>query len=442
MVIAHNMESVFTNNQYKKVEKSKSKNAERLGSGYKINKAADDAAGLTISEKMRWQIKGLNKASSNARDGISMIQVADGALEEVHDILDRMKELTVQGANDTNTDSDRTAIQKELDALKSEIDRISKDTTFNTKQLLFHSDQIVNIDAEDYDNINLNEKFNINGKNVYGKAMDFGKVNSDNINKLMNKEFSVNCTAGCSQIFKFKFTDQSDSDIVVEPEGNSRPNVTVSIGIGSGSTINNGKAIIDKIKEIISDSESQGKIMGNSGETPKPGTIYVGHANAMEVDDNKLILYGTGGYLSPVAKLDAGQLYASSDTYNLQLGAKENQSMEVELQTINTSTLGLKWVAVSDHETAGRGISAIDDAIDKVSDFRSYLGATQNRLEHAVAVDDNTAENTQASESIIRDANMSDTIVEYSKDNILAQIGQSMLAQANQSKQGILQLIQ
>lgn len=442
MVIAHNMSSINGNYQLKKTEKNIKKNSERLASGYKINRSADDAAGLTISEKMRWQIKGLNRASTNAEDGISMIQVAEGALGEMQDILHRMNELAVQGANDTNTKSDREAIQKELDALQSEINRISDTTTFNTKKLLFHSDQVVNIDADNYSSIPLDEKFSINGRNHYGKAMDFGSVNSSNINKLLNKSFSVNCTAGCSQIFKFQFTDKDTNDVKVEPASSSRPNVTVSIGLGAGSGIKNGSDIINKIKELVEDPTTQNDIMSNSGETPVPGTIYVGHANALDVQGSKLILYGTGGYLSPVAKLDAGQLFCSSEEYNLQVGAKEKQGFAVEFKTVNTSTMGLSSISVADHDAAGRSITTIADALDFVSDFRSYLGAAQNRLEHTVQVDNNTAENTQAAESRIRDTSIEDEMVQYSKNNILQQATQSMLAQSNASKQGVLQLLQ
>ena len=270
MVVQHNMTAANANRMLGITTGAQAKSSEKLSSGYKINRAADDAAGLTISEKMRSQVRGLNKASDNAQDGVSLIQVAEGALSETHSILQRMNELSTQAANDTNTTSDRTAIQKEIDQLASEITRISSTTAFNTQNL-------------------------IDGK------------------------------------FKAK---------------------------------------------------------------------------------------------------------------SLQVGSLEGQKITITIATMNATALGVNELKMTSFANAGQAMTKVQQAISKVSTQRSYLGALQNRLEHTIANLDNISENTSSAESRIRDTDMAEEMVTYSKNNILAQAGQSMLAQANQSTQGVLSLLQ
>lgn len=272
MVVQHNLTAMNANRQLGITTGQQAKSSEKLSSGYRINRAADDAAGLTISEKMRSQIRGLNKASDNAQDGISLIQTAEGALNEAHSILQRMNELATQAANDTNTSSDRTAIQKEIDALTSELDRIASTTQFNTQNLL--------------------------------------------------------------------------------------------------------------------DGKFSGKL--------------------------------------------------------LQVGSLNGQTISITITSMNAGGIGINATnnKVGTNSQAGKAMSVFQAAISKVSTMRSALGALQNRLEHTVANLDNVAENTQSAESRIRDTDMAEEMVEYSKNNILAQAGQSMLAQANQSTQGVLSLLQ
>ena len=270
MVVQHNLTAMNANRQLGITSSSQAKSSEKLSSGYKINRAGDDAAGLTISEKMRSQIRGLNKASTNAQDGVSLIQVAEGALNETHSILQRMNELATQAANDTNTTLDRDAIQAEINQLTSEIDRIRSTTQFNTMNLL--------------------------------------------------------------------------------------------------------------------DGTFTGK--------------------------------------------------------KLQVGSLEGQYISISITNMNASTLGVSGLTVSSYASAGSAMTKIQTAINSVSQMRSTLGALQNRLEHTIANLDNVSENTQAAESRLRDTDMADEMVEYSKNNILAQAGQSMLAQANQSTQGVLSLLQ
>ena len=270
MVVQHNLTAMNTNRQLGITTNAQAKSTEKLSSGYRINRAGDDAAGLSISEKMRSQIRGLDKASSNAQDGISAIQVAEGALNETHSILQRMNELATQAANDTNTSTDRTAIDAEMDQLVAEIDRIQSTTQFNSMNLL--------------------------------------------------------------------------------------------------------------------DGTFTGK--------------------------------------------------------KLQVGALQGQTIDISIGNMNATTLKVDNLDVTTNAHAGTSMKAIQDAIEEVSTQRSALGAVQNRLEHTIANLDTTSENTSAAESRIRDVDMAKEMVTYSKNNILAQAGQSMLAQANQSNQGVLSLLQ
>ena len=269
MVVQHNLTAMNANRMLGITTDAQAKSTEKLSSGYRINRAGDDAAGLSISEKMRSQIRGLNKASSNAQDGVSLIQVAEGALNEAHSILQRMNELATQAANDSNTSVDRNAINKEIQQLQSEITRIQSTTQFNTMNLL--------------------------------------------------------------------------------------------------------------------DGTFTGK--------------------------------------------------------NLQVGSLAGQAISIHISNMDATELGVTGLAVSSYASAGSAMKSIQSAIKLVSDQRSYLGALQNRLEHTISNLDNISENTSAAESRIRDVDMAEEMVEYSKNNILAQAGQSMLAQANQSNQGVLSLL-
>jgi flagellin len=268
-VVQHNITAMNANRQLGITKAGQAKSSEKLSSGYRINRAGDDASGLAISEKMRSQVRGLNKASQNAQDGISAIQTAEGALNETHSILQRMNELATQAANDTNTTTDRTQIATEMNQLESEIDRIQSTTQFNTMNLL--------------------------------------------------------------------------------------------------------------------DGSFTGK--------------------------------------------------------KLQVGALSGQTIQISISNMNSTALGVNGLSISDNASAGTSMSKVQAAIDDVNTQRANLGAFQNRLEHTIANLDTTSENTSAAESRIRDTDMAKEMVEYSKNNILAQAGQSMLAQANQSTQGVLSIL-
>lgn len=437
MVIQHNMEAYFNNRQFNMVNKRKAKNAEKLSSGYQINRAADDAAGLTISEKMRWQIRGLNQAARNAEDGQSLIQVADGALEEVHAVLQRMNELATQAANDANTNDDRRALGKEIDQLQQEIDRISRDTMFNTFPVL-RTPTLVDIDAADYGNAKLDTPTQIAGINYpKSKSIDFTKIGASDVNQLAGRKFQVHCSQGCQQEFLFNFVKDQPSGVTVGGSAD-RPDIQVTININD---VTSGTEVAQKIYNLAASQNSVIENADPSATNPlPPGATYIGHDNGMVVDGGKLTFFALDSAGS--GYIEASDLGASDLNFHLQVGALKEQSIDIGLRTINSATLGVNGMDVSNYQRAGSTMRRVQKAINSVSEYRSYLGAKSNRLEHTIDNLNNTSENTQWAESRLRDTDMAKTMVEYSKDNILAQVGQAMLSQANQKNQGVLSLLQ
>lgn len=392
MVIQHNLTAMNSNRQLGVITSGQAKSSEKLSSGYKINRAADDAAGLKISEKMRSQIRGLNKASSNAQDGVSLIQTAEGALNEAHSILQRMHELAVQGANDTNQDIDRDAINQELTALTDELDRISQTTQFNKQELLDGSftDKNLHVGA------NANQKISISIEGM--DAASIGLRNFVYFKGTDSVEYNHFTYAGVSYKYDPNKTDASNLAMFKEKVSEATD------AMWSNGMIANG---------------SDGKYYLSAG-----GTAYSTTASAV-VDGKKLL---------------ASQYKAmASDAWSDLL---ENSKKITQTIGAFGSAVTFSAACVDDYDKANATLKAIQDAINVVSTQRSALGAIQNRLEHTIANLDNVSENTQAAESRIRDTDMASEMVEYSKNQILAQAGQSMLAQANQSTQGVLSLLQ
>ncbi len=417
MVVQHNMQAMNSNRMLGVTTGLQSKSTEKLSSGYKINRAADDAAGLSISEKMRKQINGLDRASTNAQDGVSAVQTAEGALTEVHSMLQRMNELAVQAANGTNSESDRQSLQNEIDQLTTEIDRVAETTKFNETYLLKGD-----VDGK-------TKEIYLGGHDA-GLKGEFAAVNSNNV---------VN---GIATDGAYKLTVK-----LVEGE-------TVNIGgvdykIADAKDLNNNKITIDNAKQMIINELTKANAVG-TGETFTAGA----DVTAAITDGGK----SSGNTFAAFAS-NSGDEYSFTVTaakvttekalsFNLHVGADADMTNKigVDINTMNSTFLGVKGLDVvgtaSDNGiTATYAIDAIADAVQKVSDQRSALGAIQNRLEHTIANVDNVVENTTAAESRIRDTDMAEEMVNYSKNNILAQAGQSMLAQANQSTQGVLSLL-
>ena len=386
MVVQHNLQAMNSNRMLGITTSSQSKVTEKLSSGYKINRAADDAAGLSISEKMRKQIRGLDQASANAQDGISSVQTAEGALGEVHDMLQRMNELAVQAANGTNSTSDRTAIQNEIKQLTTEIDRVAETTKFNETYLLKGGDET---------------------KTVTMKAHDAGLKGSLTV-----------AADGKSATFKPAALETSDKVMI---GGKEYKIVT------TGADQNNGLITLDTAKDLMKEELVKANSIGL--DAPLPADKVTGDL--------------TGGFTITMGE----QTVANALSFNLHVGADADMTnkINVNIDTMNSAFLGVKGLDVVGTDGIGTqatyAIDAIADAIQKVSDQRSALGAVQNRLEHTIKNLDNVVENTTAAESQIRDTDMASTMVEYTKNNILQQAGQSMLAQANQSTQGVLSLL-
>ena len=545
MIVQHNMSAMNANRMLGITNSSLAKSTEKLSSGYKINRAADDAAGLSISEKMRSQIRGLNKASDNAQDGISLIQTAEGALNESHAILQRMRELSVQASNGTETDDDREAVQKEISQLQDELTRISSTTEFNTMKLLDGSlagpqgvskgtnqtigGQVANLKAaatsalpgKNTSSLTVwgKEYLNIDGSSIevdWGTLTDEQKsilkkdwtqntdttsatkaaeLIEDTINKAIdnsgsgvahikvqatdaknfkltsgseginsqiktdaqNDAYGTNTASVLTTMFDIGTTDISavgtttysgdavattekfymninGQSLVVTPAAVANGDNMSAVATGLQTSINNaitaynnGRDEADKLKNVTVDVSKDGRLVVNS------------ESGSVSFED-----FGTGEAAKKLGLDASATKTAANGGMTLQIGANEGQTMNFGIDDMSAASLGVDGgkVDLATQSSAQKATTTIDAAIKKVSEQRSKLGAVQNRLEHTIANLDTAAENTQTSESRIRDTDMAEEMVAYSKNNILLQAGQSMLAQANQSNQGVLSLLQ
>ena len=490
MVVQHNMQAMNANRMLNVTTTQQSKATEKLSSGYKINRAADDAAGLSISEKMRKQIKGLDQASTNAQDGISAVQTAEGALTEVHSMLQRMNELATQAANGTNSESDRSSIQDEIDQLTTEIDRVAETTKFNETYLLKGNGKTstVKIAAQD-----AGIKGTLTGVGTgtavfkmntlkYGQSITIGSkgytigTTISNIRDAINGKGNINIggTVAAGSIISINGTeykvakDDKDVDrtenrleakdiaaliqdgdkVVVGTQTMVAMTEAKQDGVGDNdaSVISANKAyslIADELRKASSigaDAGSEAKISTNDTKKVGEATI-VADADAAKAAGDKTQTKTQVTFIINEGSVKVNQ--------GLQMGlhvgadADETNKISFTVDTMNSAGLGVQGLNLVDKTGAKAtyAIDAISDAISKVSAQRSSLGAVQNRLEHTINNLDNVVENTTSAESQIRDTDMAETMVEYSKNNILAQAGQSMLAQANQSNQGVLSLL-
>ena len=449
MVVQHNMQAANANRMLNVTTSAQSKSTEKLSSGYKINRAADDAAGLTISEKMRKQIKGLDRASTNAEDGVSAVQTAEGALTEVHSMLQRMNELATQSANGTNSNTDRKAIQDEIDQLTTEIDRVSETTKFNETYLLKGdgAEKAHNVNAHDagIDGVTLTDKgdkvdvtlkelkagdkISIAGKNyTIGATVDQAKKLYDGIAK--GNKITVNGTT-------YELADATDAAkgqiSQTDLDGKIKGGTTVEYGNKKAYVIN------DTATTGIDDNDSSVVTAAKAYELE---TAEIVKASSIGTDTAATT---TAGATADKFTLTKGKVnYNDALSFNLHVGADADMTnkITVNIDSMNYAGLGVKGIKADTEQDATYAIDAIADAISTVSSQRSALGAVQNRLEHTINNLDNVVENTTSAESRIRDTDMAEEMVNYSKNNILAQAGQSMLAQANQSNQGVLSLLQ
>ncbi len=542
MVVQHNLTAMNSNRMLGLTTASQAKSTEKLSSGYKINRAADDAAGLSISEKMRKQIRGLTQSSLNAQDGISAVQTAEGALNEVQDMLQRMNELAVKSANSTNSASDREAIQAEIDQLTTEIDRVSETTKFNETYLLKG-----NVNATDaakdtnfqYKSTDVlsqdlyyvkDNKIETVKKGTYVSGLDSnttyyssstgakvgtacdskndsGKVDSKNVFNGTTQYYTKDATTGTFYAVAkgtvidtnaTYYTGNANAGAVIESSMVAVKGSSVVTGdketkyiLKDGNTVydSNGKKLVggdaidgaaatDISKYYTSIDAALPKAADSVNMNGADSKNYVVQSSVQFVDGdgNEIAANGLDKYLENDGTLKAdAKLYiktgegvtdraeAGQDqvkefvdvskkydvgalTLKLHVGADAtvNNQISIDIKSMSSKTLGVEGLKVDgeDDTNALNAIETIKAALNKVSDQRSALGAVQNRLEHTINNLDNVVENTTSAESQIRDTDMATEMVKYSNNNILAQAGQAMLAQANQSNQGVLSLLQ
>ena len=495
MVVQHNLTAMNSNRMLGITTKSQAKSTEKLSSGYKINRAADDAAGLSISEKMRKQIRGLTQASSNAQDGISAVQTAEGALNEVQDMLQRMNELAVKAANGTQSEDDRSYIQNEIDQLTTEIDRVAETTKFNETYLLKGDREATKEFTYNYKTFTADVEATANAGAVVTDAtssltakVEFGTVTDSSMedqnavaaalkNGGLNISFNSTYDAAANKATD-KYTaklvgsaadnykivqDKADETKATIQTKDGKTVATVTMGGGTSAT--DAAAPVSKTTaKAITFSTITG-----AQENGKAAKYYDKDGNGIPANAlNKYFTASVGadGTVSPAPRNDAGKVYdavgnevlldaanvsAEQDlagalklTLHVGADATSNNQISVNLDAMSAKGLGVNGLKVdgTDDTNAKGAIETIKEAIQKVSTQRSALGAVQNRLEHTISNLDNVVENTTSAESQIRDTDMATEMVKYSNNNILAQAGQAMLAQSNQSNQGVLSLLQ
>ncbi|WP_310794753.1 flagellin [Lysinibacillus sp. A4] len=537
MRIQHNIAALNTHRNLGANNTASAKNLERLSSGYKINRAGDDAAGLSISEKMRSQIRGLEMATKNSQDGISLIQTAEGALNETHDILQRIRVLADQSANGTNTGIDREAIQNEVKQLKDEIDRIGNTTEFNTQKLLNgnlksaggatvgqntttgsqvaklspgkvtgsgtlnasgnkitdteFTEETIKIDGTDikinWGSLTEDEKNTLKG--VGSDATSQKKATDLIINKINeaidNSGSNVAHISGYVDGGKLVLTSGSEGiNSKIETSSGGLVNKALGGAAGTdgttnynGSTVASGSQFTADINGVTMEVTTIGEITGGStsmasgakiledalnaaisganttaGATKAGDPGYIAKVKVNVTDDGRFEVVSETGPVKLSDKtgktvvkdlgLSSAQTDASSNGgMTLQIGANKGQTITFGIDDMRSASLGITGVDVSTSAGAQNALDTLDKAIAKVSAQRSSLGAVQNRLEHTINNLGATSENLTAAESRIRDVDMAKEMMEFTKNNILTQAAQSMLAQANQQPQGVLQLL-
>jgi flagellin len=400
MRINHNVNALNAWRNLGSANTSMGKSLEKLSSGLRINRAGDDAAGLAISEKMRAQIKGLDQGTRNAQDGISLIQTAEGALTETHSMLQRMRELSVQAANDTNTNSDRQALQSEVEQLNAEINRIADTTQFNKKNLL-NGDMGVSITSTAV----------ITGANI------------------VNNKYLVNSLGAKVSSGTIKFSGSNGSDLVI------------ASGAVASATFSFTTDDFSNANITFATGTSTWQVTGSFNlEVAGFGTIEIADGTSISSGsqsaflDSNLVLSTLNGVTIT---------YDSNDEATLKIGANagQDENMSVLIGKMDSDTLNISNIDISTQSGAEYAINNLDAAIKSVSTQRANLGATQNRLEHTINNLSVSSENLTAAESRIRDVDMAKEMMQFTKQQILLQSSNSMLAQANQIPQNVLSLL-
>lgn len=452
MVVQHNLTAMNSNRMLGITTKTQAKSTEKLSSGYKINRAADDAAGLAISEKMRKQIRGLTQASLNAQDGISAVQTAEGALTEVHDMLQRMNELAVKSSNGTNSQEERDYIQDEIDQLVLEIDRVAETTKFNDIYLLKgEGTEKIEVDVPAQNAVDVKAEY-VNSS-AYGIKLQATKTDPTWYKK-------GSATAMTKDEIMASLEVNKDGDVVLKG-GVEIFTVAADSSTEFGAQLS-AKAVDDTAVQAIYESFSNALTSDAAGK------------NVIEDKDLKNYFNTDGSIKTPMyarksdgtyvelgaeqvakfVKVTPGKEAVAATTeekevrkaleLSLHVGAEgnNNNKISISIKSMDAESIQVKGLKVDTKENATEAIDKLNQSVRIISEQRAALGAIQNRLEHTINNLDNVVENTTAAESQIRDTDMATEMVKYSNNQILAQAGQAMLAQSNQANQGVLSLLQ
>lgn len=501
MIINNNISAVIANKHLLRTEAGIAASTEKLSSGYKINHAYQNPSGMAISNKMRAQIKALDRATDNASDGISVIQTADGALNEVTSMLQRMRELAVQAANDTNTPQDRAQIQKEEAELRDEIDRVSSSTEFNTMQLL-NGDMQTKVYADNVSRLSVSDAvdpgtyyieiktaatkgiltgnavfndskapvdatnagtFTINGETV---TLTAGMTSDEALEALKTAAELGDATVSKTSDNKISITSGIKTDDYDEVLGNAWGNdadVTITYDTDDDKAVQalsyfglvSNDAVTDKTKRQspFTSSQHDAEVNLNPTVTSKVSDAKTFSSSAtVSVDGKKVTIKDNNGFEMSFLLDDKTPTESYSGNLEIKVtdigkmafhvGSNKDQVIETEIPSISAKSLYLDQVNVNSHQSASRAISLVDDAITQVSSIRATLGAAQNRLEHTYDTNNSTSENINSAVSRIRDTDMATEMVEYTKDTVLQQAGTSVLSQANELPQMALQLLQ
>ncbi len=501
MIVKHNITAMNSNRMLGLTTSSQAKSTEKLSSGYKINRAADDAAGLAISEKMRRQVRGLTQASANAQDGISVVQTAEGALNEVQDMLQRMNELSVKAANGPMSESDRDAIQMEIDQLTTEIDRVSETTKFNETYLLKGDKDVAKVATYSYGDYKAANKaaaevlaadgtkasataiaaanglkFKITFTDT-AKSADQNAVAKSIVNQGLNVEFDSYWDATLAKpaavsTYKLSLNGSAGTDYVTASTATAGTfevqdkygNKIAEIEVAGGTDATATKKTVNTKATITGASATAARVEGEKAAIyDKDGNRIAENAldEYFAIDSSNAVVkrvdapdaydaLGNKVDLGDFVKTGAALVDGKKDltgalklTLHVGADATTNNQISVNLQSMSAKGLGVAGLKVDgeDDTNALLAIDTVKEAIQKVSDQRDQLGAVQNRLEHTINNLDNVVENTQSAEAAIRDTDIAKEMVQYANNNILQQAGTSMLSQANQSNQLALSLL-
>lgn len=464
MIINHNIAALNTLNQLSMNTKNSNNALAKLSSGKRINSAADDAAGLAISEKMKGQINGLDQAQRNSQDGISLIQTAEGALNETQSMLQRMRELSVQASNDTNTSSDRTAIQSEVNQLTQQIDTIANDTQFNNKNLLNGNIGVRVGDGSVLSSVNTTAQtakgtytidataataataattgaLDVSSNTTAGEVQGSGTltINGVDITVAANTKLSDLASTINSSVSGVQATYDSTNNKFTIATTDTGANTSLNISEGSDNIISADATEAYKTAALAATGTNLTGVSVNGPSGPVVAADITYNNNTVS------IVSGEGqGMTATVLKAGAAGDTSSVDvngSLSFQIGANQGQTMNISINSMDSTSLGVNNLDMTSTTGAENAITSIDNAIQSVSAQRASLGAYQNRLDHTINNLSTSSQNLTSADSSITDVDMAKEMMTYTKDNILEQAAQSMLSKANQAPQGILQLL-